>query len=219
MATCRGVGGCCCASADGGCSCDAPIPRCAGVTAARIQLCGVNTPWNWVRCIRDGGTSAASRALRSSGSRTICVVPSARSAVAGTLPPGGRTSGKRRTPAPRTLAAADPFGRAVLGMPDSAARPTDTAACLRSMADIARWIDERRRTRSPRTGGDGHDWRPLWPAGTDHAMPPGDVPSQRIQCPVRSIRRFFCVKWRDFVCNHTGKPAVRSQLQHHDLQA
>jgi hypothetical protein len=53
-----------------------PLPRCAGVTAARSLLCGANTPWYRVRCIRGGGTSAASLAIRSSGSSTMCVVPS-----------------------------------------------------------------------------------------------------------------------------------------------
>ncbi len=37
-----------------------PTPRCAGVTAARSLQCGANTPWNRVRCIRGGDTSAAS---------------------------------------------------------------------------------------------------------------------------------------------------------------
>lgn len=53
-----------------------PTPRCAGVTAERSLLWGANTPWNRVRCIRGGGTSAASLAIRSSGSSTMCVVPS-----------------------------------------------------------------------------------------------------------------------------------------------
>jgi hypothetical protein len=53
-----------------------PTPRCAGVTAARSLLWGANTPWNLVRCIRGSGTSAASLAIRSSGSSTMCVVPS-----------------------------------------------------------------------------------------------------------------------------------------------
>jgi hypothetical protein len=35
-----------------------------------------NTPWNLVIGIRGGGTSAASRAIRSGGSSTMCVVPS-----------------------------------------------------------------------------------------------------------------------------------------------
>jgi hypothetical protein len=53
-----------------------PRPRCAGVTAARSLLCGANTPWKRVRCMRGGGTSAARRAIRSSGSSTMWVVPS-----------------------------------------------------------------------------------------------------------------------------------------------
>jgi hypothetical protein len=48
-------------------------PRCAGVTAARSLLCGANMPWNRVRCIRGAGTGAAKRAIRSSGSSTMCV--------------------------------------------------------------------------------------------------------------------------------------------------
>jgi len=31
-----------------------PLPRPAGVTAARNLLCGANTPWYRVRCIRGG---------------------------------------------------------------------------------------------------------------------------------------------------------------------
>lgn len=73
IATCRGVAGL--AGSTGGCFV-APLPRCAGVTAARNLLFGANTPWNLVRCIRGGGTGAASRAIRSSGSNTTCVVPS-----------------------------------------------------------------------------------------------------------------------------------------------
>ncbi len=49
------------------------IRRCAGVTAARNLLCGANTPWTLVKCMRGGGTSAADRAIRSSGSGTMCV--------------------------------------------------------------------------------------------------------------------------------------------------
>ena len=40
IATCRGVGGLT-GSVGGGA---APMPRCAGVTAARSRLCGANTP-------------------------------------------------------------------------------------------------------------------------------------------------------------------------------
>lgn len=44
IATCRGVGGFA-GSAAGASSFGAPIPRSAGVTAARNRLCGANTPW------------------------------------------------------------------------------------------------------------------------------------------------------------------------------
>ena len=73
-ATCRGSG--LAGSQDGACSFGAPIPLRAGVTTPRSRLCGAKTPWYPVRCIRGGGTSAVRRAIRSSGSSTMCVVPS-----------------------------------------------------------------------------------------------------------------------------------------------
>jgi hypothetical protein len=51
-----------------------PCPRPAGVIAARNAACGANTPWYLVRCTRGGGTNAARRARKSSGSNTTCVV-------------------------------------------------------------------------------------------------------------------------------------------------
>ncbi len=75
IATWRGVGGLSCSPGNAGCF-GAPMPRRAGVTIARRRLCGANTPWYLVKCIRGGGTSATRRAIRSRGSRTTCVVPS-----------------------------------------------------------------------------------------------------------------------------------------------
>ncbi len=53
-----------------------PLPRLAGVTRARYLLFGANTPWKRVRFTRGFGTSAASRAMKSRGSKMTCVVPS-----------------------------------------------------------------------------------------------------------------------------------------------
>lgn len=53
-----------------------PLPRLAGVTRARCLLLGANTPWKRVRLTRGFGTKAASRAMKSSGSKMTCVVPS-----------------------------------------------------------------------------------------------------------------------------------------------
>ena len=53
-----------------------PLPRLAGVTSARCLLLGANTPWNLVKFTLGLGTSAASLAMKSSGSNTTCVVPS-----------------------------------------------------------------------------------------------------------------------------------------------
>ena len=44
-----------------------PLPRLAGVTRARCALLGANTPWNRVRLTLGLGTSATSRAMKSSG--------------------------------------------------------------------------------------------------------------------------------------------------------
>ena len=44
------------------------LPRFAGVTTARCLLFGANTPWKRARFTRGLGTSAASRAMKSSGS-------------------------------------------------------------------------------------------------------------------------------------------------------
>jgi len=52
------------------------LPRLAGVTQTRWRLFGANTPWNRVRLTLGFGTSAAKRAMKSSGSKTTCVVPS-----------------------------------------------------------------------------------------------------------------------------------------------
>ena len=53
-----------------------PLPRFAGVTRARCLLLGANTPWKRVRLTLGLGTRAASRAMKSSGSKMTCVVPS-----------------------------------------------------------------------------------------------------------------------------------------------
>ena len=53
-----------------------PLPRFADVTDARCLLFGANTPWNLIRLTRGLGTSAARRAMKSSGSKMTCVVPS-----------------------------------------------------------------------------------------------------------------------------------------------
>src|SRR5690606_448103 len=51
-------------------------PRRAGVMRALLGLFGATTPWKRVRFSRGGGTRAASRAMKSSGSKITCVVPS-----------------------------------------------------------------------------------------------------------------------------------------------
>jgi hypothetical protein len=51
-----------------------PLPRPAVVTNAAWGLLGANTPWKRVRFTRGLGTSAASRASKSSGSKTTRVV-------------------------------------------------------------------------------------------------------------------------------------------------
>ena len=53
-----------------------PLPRLDGVTCARCALFGANTPWKRVRLTRGLGTKATSRAIKSIGSKTTCVVPS-----------------------------------------------------------------------------------------------------------------------------------------------
>jgi len=53
-----------------------PLPRFAGVTRARCLLFGANTPWNRVRLTLGLGTRAASLAMKSTGSKMTCVVPS-----------------------------------------------------------------------------------------------------------------------------------------------
>jgi len=53
-----------------------PLPRLAGVTRARYLLFGAKTPWKRVRLTRGLGTKAASRAMKSSGSKITYVVPS-----------------------------------------------------------------------------------------------------------------------------------------------
>jgi hypothetical protein len=57
-------------------ACRPPLPRLAGVTCARCLLLGEKTPWKRVRLTRGLGTRAASRAMKSSGSKMTCVVPS-----------------------------------------------------------------------------------------------------------------------------------------------
>ena len=64
------------ASVSAGSACRPPLPRLAGVTRARYLLFGANTPWKRVRLTLDFSTSAASRAMKSSGSKITCVVPS-----------------------------------------------------------------------------------------------------------------------------------------------
>jgi len=56
--------------------CWPPLPRLAGVTRPRCLLLGAKAPWNRVRFTRGFGTSAARRAMKSSGSKMTCVVPS-----------------------------------------------------------------------------------------------------------------------------------------------
>ena len=51
------------------------LPRPEGVSCARRFAFGANTPWKRVRCARGGGTSAASLAMKSTGSHSTCVVP------------------------------------------------------------------------------------------------------------------------------------------------
>ena len=70
--------------------CGPPFPRLPGVTRARYLLFGANTPWNRVRLTRGFGTSAASRAIKSRGSKMTCVVPSRYGLFSGyrTLPLG-----------------------------------------------------------------------------------------------------------------------------------
>ena len=62
----------CCASTRACCH----LPRLAGVTRARCLLLGANTPWKRVRFTLGFGTSAASLAMKSSGSKMTWVVPS-----------------------------------------------------------------------------------------------------------------------------------------------
>jgi len=45
------------------------LPRLAGVTNARCWLLGANTPWKGVRLTRGLGTRAATRAMKSNGSK------------------------------------------------------------------------------------------------------------------------------------------------------
>lgn len=52
------------------------MPRLSGVTRARCLRFGANTPWKRVRLILGLGTRAASRAMKSSGSKMTCVEPS-----------------------------------------------------------------------------------------------------------------------------------------------
>ena len=49
---------------------------CPGTMCSRSLQFGVNTPWKRVRLSLGRGTKAASRAMKSSGSSTTCVVPS-----------------------------------------------------------------------------------------------------------------------------------------------
>jgi len=52
-------------------------PGCVlGTIRARSGLAGANTPWYRVRWARGLGTGAARRAMKSSGSKITCVVPS-----------------------------------------------------------------------------------------------------------------------------------------------
>lgn len=57
-------------------SCRAPLPRLAGVTRARCRLLGANTPWKRLRLTLGLATRAASRAMKSRGSKMTWVVPS-----------------------------------------------------------------------------------------------------------------------------------------------
>lgn len=53
-----------------------PLPRLAFVTCPRYRLLGAKTPWKRIRLTRGLGTKAANRAMKSSGSKMTCVVPS-----------------------------------------------------------------------------------------------------------------------------------------------
>ena len=54
--------------------CADSLPRTVGVICFRKALFGANTPWNRVRLTRGLGPRAASLAIKSNGSRTMCVV-------------------------------------------------------------------------------------------------------------------------------------------------
>jgi len=51
------------------------LPRPDGVSCARHVAFGAKTPLKRVRWARGGGTSAASLAMKSTGSKSACVVP------------------------------------------------------------------------------------------------------------------------------------------------
>jgi hypothetical protein len=51
------------------------LPRFDGVTRARCLLFGANTPWKRVRLALGLGTRAASRAMKSNGSKITWIVP------------------------------------------------------------------------------------------------------------------------------------------------
>jgi hypothetical protein len=53
-----------------------PLPRLTDVTCPRWCLFAANTLWKRVRLTRGFGTSAANLAVKSSGSKMTCVVPS-----------------------------------------------------------------------------------------------------------------------------------------------
>ena len=52
------------------------LPRLAGVTSPRQRWFGARTPWNRLRLTLGFGTRAANRAMKSTGSKATCVVPS-----------------------------------------------------------------------------------------------------------------------------------------------
>ena len=55
---------------------DCPCHASPGLPAHGKLLLGANTPWKRVRWTLGFGTRAASRAIKSSGSKMTCVVPS-----------------------------------------------------------------------------------------------------------------------------------------------
>jgi hypothetical protein len=76
------------------------LPRITGVIKARCLLFGANTPWDRVRLTLGLGTMAASRAMKSSGSKMTWVVPSLYVSSAGS---GCRRLTLTKAASPRSL--------------------------------------------------------------------------------------------------------------------